>query len=151
MRDNSSDVNIELHKMAVEQHKANRESLLANEAFTISMQQVVAGGLLIGCLTKLSELFQLFGGVKLGLSFSLAGIALVAAVLAAQFRHDYRMWDVKAAAASEKEAQRSCFTSAGKFLRLMRRAMWTATACTVAAVVVMVGSALTGNLPAVHL
>ncbi len=83
-----------------ERHERNRESLLSNEGFAISMQQVVAGALLLAPFSSLSAFAAEFGVFWTATMVSVAGLALIFAVLAAQLRHDYRMWDVKATASA---------------------------------------------------
>lgn len=123
-----------------ELHLKNRESLIANEGFAISMQQVVSGGMLLGALSQWAQILPTIGRRSLVGFVLMAGVALIAALLAAQFRHDYRMWDVKASASlvsgrhreSDERAQR-----AGRFLWLMRYAMWAATIALIVAVLII--------------
>jgi hypothetical protein len=68
---------------AVEQHQRNRESLLANEGFAISMQQVVSGGLLLGALSQWADIVEAIEVVHLVALVFITGLALIAAVLAA--------------------------------------------------------------------
>lgn len=73
---------------------------------------------------------QAFGTVQVLAIALLAGIGLIAAVLAAQFRHDYRMWDLKATASAVKDARDEAATRAARsdrYLRWMRYAMWSST------------------------
>ncbi len=127
----------EQEKLAIAQHEKNRESLLANEAFAITMQQVVAGGILIGILSKLDDLQASFGVLSVFV-IVLSGMSLISAVLAAQMRHDYRMWDVKASAAGDSTIAAVRLTKAGEFLRRMRLAMWTATVLIIVAIALVI-------------
>ena len=123
-----------------ELHQKNRESLLANEGFAISMQQVVAGTMLLGALSQWANILPTIGRRSLVGFVLMAGVGLIAALLAAQFRHDYRMWDVKASASSasgnHKETNARA-ARAGRFLSGMRYAMWTATISLVIGVLII--------------
>lgn len=128
-----------------ERHQKDRESLLANEGFAISMQQVVSGALLLGALSKWGEIVAVFGPVQVLAVVVVAGVGLIAAVLAAQLRHDYRMWNVKGTTAAladgDAEEGKRRFGRANRYLRAMRIAMWTSTVAIVIAVLAVLGGA----------
>lgn len=92
------------------------------------MQQVVSGALLLGALSKWGEIVAAFGLVHVLAVVVVAGVGLIAAVLAAQLRHDYRMWGVKGttAALADRDDQEAAlrFSRANRYLRAMRIAMW---------------------------
>jgi hypothetical protein len=126
-----------------ELHQKNRESLIANEGFAISMQQVVSGGMLLGALSQWAQIAPTIGRRSLVGFVFMAGVGLIAALLAAQFRHDYRMWDVKAAASLAGGNLKESGTRAeraGRFLWLMRYAMWAATLSLIVAVLVVLAN-----------
>ena len=135
---------IRLVSQDFERHQKNRESLMANEGFAISMQQVVSGGLLLGTLSNWREIVAASGPVQVLGVVLVAGLGLIAAVIAAQLRHEYRMWDVKS---NTSRMQGKAIESkvrqdrANRYLGWMRIAMWTSTiAICVAVAVMLVGA-----------
>ncbi len=70
----------------------------ANEAFLIGVLQVVSGGSLFAGLSQTEALERLAGSVSFLGFITLMAAALVASVLAAYWKHEYKKWDVKAAA-----------------------------------------------------
>jgi hypothetical protein len=86
--------------------QTDRDILFANEAFLIGVLQAVSGGSLIAALSQTDALVA-FAGKKPFLAFLTAMvISLLAAVLAAYWKHEYKMWDVKGQASSARgEAQ----------------------------------------------
>lgn len=74
----------------------DREVLFRNEAFTIGVAQVVSGAAAAGALRQFEALTGLAGRIPVLAFLTLMMLALVSAVLAAYFRHQYKMWDIKA-------------------------------------------------------
>jgi hypothetical protein len=73
----------------------NREVLFANEAFVIGMLQGVSGGAVVAALAQAESLVKWAGRTSFLLFITAATLALGLAVLAAYWRHQYKMWDVK--------------------------------------------------------
>jgi hypothetical protein len=73
----------------------NREVLFANEAFAIGMLQGVSGGAVVAALAQAESLVKWAGRTSFLLFITAATLALGLAVLAAYWRHQYKMWDVK--------------------------------------------------------
>lgn len=106
--------------------EADRTTLFGNEAFAIGMLQAVSGGSIVAAIAQLQALRWLVGTYA-HLSFvSFMLVALSLAVLSGYWRHQYKMWDVKAQASGanqkneEVEVRSKC---AGWYLAAMRRAM----------------------------
>ena len=73
--------------------QTDRDILFANEAFLIGVLQAVAGGSLVAGLSQAETLVK-FAGKHSFLGFLTAtGLALLAAVLSAYWKHEYKMWD----------------------------------------------------------
>lgn len=99
----------------------DRSTLFANEAFAIGMLQAVSGGAVITAVTNAKSFSELIGKIPFLLFFTAAVVTLALAVLAAYFRHQYKMWDVKAGVsrskekvdeASERSQKANCYLSA---------------------------------------
>src|SRR5262245_44148794 len=84
------------------QHQKEREVGFANEAFAITVLQVVSGGAVALLLSQAETVIGLVRGVGFAILLSLASLAVVAAVLAAYWKHLYKMWDIKARVSAEK-------------------------------------------------
>lgn len=103
--------------------QTDRDILFSNEAFVIGMLQAVSGGGLVAGIAQSQSLTTL-SGVHAYLNFLTAmAVALMSAVLAAYWKHQYKLWDVKAqvsaAQGSAEEAQvRS--RRANRYLSAMR-------------------------------
>lgn len=110
----------------LEAHQKERDVLFANEAFVIGVLQAVSGGSLFAALAQTEALLKLAGKLPFLAFLTLAGVALMSAVLAAYWKHQYKMWDVKArvsiAGGNSTEAQTRSGSS-GAYLVAMRRAM----------------------------
>ncbi|TAK66428.1 MAG: hypothetical protein EPO19_14570 [Betaproteobacteria bacterium] len=109
--------------------QTDREVLFANESFLVGVLQAVSGGSVVGGLSQAETIIRFAG--KLPYLFFLTAmiVALLAAVLAAYWKHDYKMWDVKGHAAAKKgepERARSHIELAGSDLWQMRWSMRTA-------------------------
>lgn len=99
----------------------DRSTLFANEAFAIGMLQAVSGGAVITAVTNAKPFSELVGKIPFLLFFTAAVVTLALAVLAAYFRHQYKMWDVKAEdsrgkkkadEAAERSKKANCYLSA---------------------------------------
>jgi hypothetical protein len=105
--------------------QTDRDILFSNEAFVIGMLQAVSGGGLVAGIAQ-SQALTTLSGAHASLSFLTAmACALLSAVLAAYWKHQYKLWDVKAqvsaAQGSAEEAQvRS--RRANRYLNAMRYA-----------------------------
>ena len=82
----------------------DRDILFANETFAIGVLQAVSGGSLVAALSQSEALVKHAGRLAFVGFLTAMGIALLAAVLAAYWKHQYKMWDVKAGvSASQSE------------------------------------------------
>jgi len=101
-----------------------REQLFGNEAFAIGMLQVVSGGSIVAAVSQLDVFIRYADKVFFLAFISLMSVSLLAAVFAAYWRHQYKMWDVKRSAAK-----------ANCYLKAMRGAMLVAVLFVVAGVI----------------
>lgn len=123
--------------------QTDRDILFANEAFLIGVLQAVSAGAIVAALSQSDVLVKLGGRFPFLVFVTGMGLALLAAVLAAYSKHQYKMWDVKAQAsaarASETEAvQRSASTAF--HLSLMRKSMLFALVLVFAALIELLGA-----------
>jgi hypothetical protein len=89
----------------------DRDQLFGNEAFVIGMLQVVSGGSIVAAISQLESLTGHAGVLAFLIFLTVMSLALMTAVIAAYFRHQYKMWDVKQRSAKTKcslKAMRSC-------------------------------------------
>ncbi len=107
----------------------DREQLFGNEAFAIGMLQVVAGGAVVASISQITSIIQHAGKLAFLLFLTLMAFALFAAILAAYWRHQYKMWDVK-----------RILNKANFSLIAMRRAMLSSVILVVAGVLWLVGA-----------
>jgi hypothetical protein len=117
--------------------QSDREVLFANESFVIGVLQAVSGGSLVAALSQSEGLIKHAGRFTFVGFLTVTAIALPAAVLAAYWKHRYKMWDVKAGVSvtqgqSAEGVARS--ESSNKYLAWMRRAMFAAVIAIVLAV-----------------
>ena len=105
----------------------SREATFENEKFAIGVLQAVSGGSLVAVLAQLTALQQLVSPRFVPWFVSLCIVALLSAVLASYFKHEYKLWDLKAqvvprTSADEPEfAKRSAKSS--RYLKAMRWSM----------------------------
>src|SRR6266550_6292262 len=99
MQNNSAQFSLGIRK---EKHLAqtDREVLFANEAFVVGMLQAVSGGSIVAALAQAESLVKWAGRTSFLLFLTAAALALGLAILAAYWRHQYKMWDVKAIASA---------------------------------------------------
>ncbi|MFH0343897.1 MAG: hypothetical protein ACHBNF_17650 [Chromatiales bacterium] len=105
--------------------QTDRDILFSNEAFVIGMLQAVSGGALVAALAQSKALIKLSGNIAFLIFLTATAVALLVAVLAAYWKHQYKLWDVKAQASAAQNAadeaqQRSA--RANKYLKAMRTA-----------------------------
>ena len=133
----------ERQKLLIEQHQKEREALWANENFAIGMLQAVSGGAVFGMVSELSTLNHAAGQFAVRLVLTELVSALVLAIAAAYFRHEYIKWDVKAhAAASQDEYDKAAkhLKCSNDGLDAMRASMkWSAVALVGALAFLVVG------------
>lgn len=103
--------------------QSDRDVLFSNEAFVIGMLQAVSGGALVAALAQSEALIKLSGNTAFLLFLTTMAIALLVAVLAAYWKHQYKLWDLKAQASAAQnaaeEAQRRS-AKANRYLTAMR-------------------------------
>jgi hypothetical protein len=95
----------------VANQQAEREVVTANEAFLIGVLQAVGGGSMVAGFSQADQVVKLVGKLPFLLFLTLVSTALMAAVLSAYWRHEYKKWNLKAGAsrargAAEEAAQR---------------------------------------------
>ena len=102
-------------------HHRNIAVAFANETFTIGMLQVVSLASLGGLLATWDPAATRYGRLPAVIFLTLMGVALITAVLAAYFKHQYKMWDVKTTAsqssgrmdeATKRSGLANCYLSA---------------------------------------
>ena len=104
---------------------SDREVLFRNEAFAIGVPQVVSGAAAAGALSQFAVLTDLVGRIPILIFITLMVAALVFSVMAAFYRHQYKMWDVKTYVADSMDERKERSSSARRDLRRMRRFMAT--------------------------
>ena len=107
----------------------DREQLFGNEAFVIGMLQAVAGGSIVAAISQLEVIAKYAGKISLLVFLTLMSLGLLATILAAYWRHQYKMWDVK-----------RCTATANRFLKAMRWSMLAAVILVVVGIVLLVGA-----------
>jgi hypothetical protein len=90
----------------------DREQLFGNEAFAIGMLQAVAGASIVAALAQVEAIITYAGKFAFLVLVTSMALGLLSAVLAAYWRHQYKMWDVK------KRPSKATW-----YLAAMRRAM----------------------------
>ncbi|MDJ0927516.1 MAG: hypothetical protein QNJ73_07670 [Gammaproteobacteria bacterium] len=73
----------------------DREVLFSNESFVIGILQAVSGAMVVASLAQVEAIVNLSGRTSFLTLISGAAIALALAVIAAYFKHQYKLWDVK--------------------------------------------------------
>ena len=76
--------------------QTDRDILFSNEAFVVGMLQAVSGAAVVSALSQSEPLVKWAGHLSFLLFITASAIALGLALLAAYWRHQYKMWDVKA-------------------------------------------------------
>ena len=85
----------ELEAYLLAQHQEERKTLFDNEAFAILMLQTVSLAASIALTSQLDNVAVLVGQTVAAIILSALLLALALAVVAAFFRHQYKMWGVK--------------------------------------------------------
>lgn len=100
----------------------DRDILFSNEAFVIGMLEAVSGGALVAALAQSEALINLSGNIAFLLFLTAMAVALLVAVLAAYWKHQYKLWDVKAQASAAQNAEevRKRSAKANRYLKAMR-------------------------------
>src|SRR5262245_20638136 len=75
--------------------QSDRDVMFANESFLIGVLQAVPGASIAAGLSQSEPLIKFAGKIPLLVFLTAMVIALLAAVLAAYWKHDYKMWDLK--------------------------------------------------------
>lgn len=83
----------------------DREVLFANEAFVISMLQAVSGGSIVAAISQIDSLVNNGGRTAFLLFLTAMATSLAFAVLAAYWKHQYKLWDVKAGASMARSVK----------------------------------------------
>lgn len=109
---------------AEDRHQNEREVLFANETLVVKILQAVSGAAMIGGLSQADALIDLAGIFSFLIFLSAMGLALVAAVLTAYWKHQYKMWDVKGRATEDEQQQARYFKRSSRYLSAMRAGMW---------------------------
>ena len=105
--------------------QTDRDVLFSNEAFVIGMLQAVSGGALVAALSQSEALVRLSGNIAFLLFLTAMAVALLAAVLAAYWKHQYKLWDIKAQISANQNAEAEAQTrgaKANRYLKVMRTA-----------------------------
>jgi len=110
-------------RFARQEHQKERETLFSNESFAIGVLQAVSGGSLFAALAQSGTLVALAGRVAFLMFITLMGAGLISAVCAAYWRHQYKMWDVKARVADTVKEAAIRGARSSRHLRLMRFGM----------------------------
>jgi len=112
-----------------------REIVTANEAFLIGVLQAVSGGSLVAGFSQSEPVVKLIGKLPFLIFLTLVLSALLAAVLAAYWRHEYKKWNMKAQASQARglaDEARQRFDWAGRDLGQMRGAFLVSLFCVLA-------------------
>src|SRR2546426_908677 len=106
--------------------QTDRDILFSNEAFVIGMLQAVSGAGFAAAISQSQALVNLSGTTAFLLVLTSMAVALMVAMLAAYWKHQYKLWDVKAqVSASKNESEEAQLRSRkrDKYLRAMRNAI----------------------------
>ena len=112
------------------------EIVTANEGFLIGVLQAVSGGSLVAGFSQSEPVIKLIGKLPFLIFLTLISSALLAAVLAAYWRHEYKKWNLKSQASRARglaDEARQRFDWAGRDLNQMRGAFLVSLFCVVAA------------------
>ena len=94
----------DIARLLFDLHEGERRKLAENEAFAIGMLQAVCAAAAFGIVASLKTFNRIAGPLPVLIALTALVLGLVGAVGAAVFRHQYKMWDVKAAVRKEHEA-----------------------------------------------
>lgn len=122
---------------------SDRDILFSNESFVIGVLQAVSGGSLVAAIAQFPNLKTVAGISAVLLFMTFMTLALAAAVVAAFCKHQYKMWDIKAAVSRSQGLQEEAAERHKKFsdyLWWMRGAMGFALVAILIALVVLIGA-----------
>ena len=108
---------------AEDRHQKEREVLFANETLVVKILQAVSGAAMIGGLSQADTLIDLAGIFSFLVFLSAMGLALVAAVLAVYWKHQYKLWDVKGLVTEDERQQARYFKRSSRYLAATRAGM----------------------------
>ena len=80
---------------AIAARQKERDILFANETFVISVLQAVSGGSIVAALAQFQAMSQLVGRSSYLVFLTLMIVALGCAVLAAYWKHQYKLFGIK--------------------------------------------------------
>jgi hypothetical protein len=80
----------------------DREVLFSNESFVVGMLQAVSGGAIVAAISQLDTLIKNGGRMPFLIYITAMGIGLALALLAAYWKHQYKLWDIKARASNAR-------------------------------------------------
>jgi len=112
--------------------QTDRDILFSNEALVIGMLQAVSGAALVAALAQTEALVKLSGNIAFLVFLTVMALALPVAVLAAYWKHQYKLWDLKAQASSTKNNTAEANTrsvKAERYLKCMRVAFVVSLIC----------------------
>jgi hypothetical protein len=107
-------------------HQKEREVLFENETLAVKVLQAVSGASMIGGLTQAETLIRLAGRISFLLFLTAMGLALIVAVFAVHWKHQYKMWHVKGLADKDLVERNRRFRLSNSYLSAMRAGMWIA-------------------------
>lgn len=113
----------QLEEREEDRHQKEREVLFENETLVIKILQTVSGAAMIGGLSQTDVLIDLAGLFSFLVFLTAMGLALVAAVFTAHWKHQYKMWDIKGHAAKDEQERARRFKLSSRYLVAMRAAM----------------------------
>lgn len=122
--DSFLDKMIKQSERAAELHQKEREVLFENETLAVKVMQAVSGAAMIGGLTQAETLMRLAGRIPFLVFLTAMGLALVAAVFTAHWKHQYKMWHVKGLAEKNEEQRIRRLKRSNSYLSAMRAGMW---------------------------
>ena len=128
----------EREQFFLEQHERERQVLFGNEAFAIGMLQAVSGAAVFGVLSQFQTLQDNAGRLWVLIVLTALIAALACAVASAFFKHQYKMWDVKARASDDATEKSERSRKSSRDLKHTRRLMSGAAVLTVGAFVVLI-------------
>jgi hypothetical protein len=123
-----------------DRHEGERRKLYENEAFTIGVLQAVCAASAFGIVSQIRTLNRIAGPCPALIALTMLILGLAAAVAAAFFRHQYKMWDVKAAVRKEgpEKARRGRKTI--WYLWAMRHSMTASTILVAGSLIFLIGA-----------
>ena len=120
-----------------DQHQQERVVLFGNEGFALGALHTVSAAAAFGVVNQMDKLRDIAGIIAPLTSLTLLLAALAASIGAAYFRHEYKMWDIKARVLNEDAEQARRFKKANFYLGWMRELMGAATLWIVGALLIL--------------